>query len=114
VHLDPVDGAGQVVDLLLQLLLHLLDVVGVLELLEAVVEAGIVDLDLLLLLVDEVARLRARHLNARVLAFKCKTKITLSLCILTMPTGEIPESSKDYQKIRPPNEDQCGKQLTNS
>ena len=62
-------GGGQVVDLLLQLLLHLLHVVPVLQVLEVVVEPGVVHLDLLLLLVDEVARLRAGHLNARVLSY---------------------------------------------
>jgi|688.fasta_scaffold521387_1 hypothetical protein len=72
--LDPVDGAGQVVDLLLQLLLHLLDVVPVVQVLEVVVQPRVVNLDLLLLLVNEVARLRAGHLDAGVVSYRAKCK----------------------------------------
>lgn len=68
-YLNSLNIAGDLVDLLLESLLHLPDLVVVLEVLQALLQAGVVDLDLLLLLVDDVAGLGAGHLDTRFVAF---------------------------------------------
>ena len=62
-HLDSVDGRLELVDLLLQRLFDLPDVFHVVENLQLLFEAGVVDDDVRLLLVDDLARLAVGHLR---------------------------------------------------
>ena len=69
-HLDFVDGGLKFVDLLLEGLFDLLDVLGFVQTWQVFVQAGVVDDDVGLLLVDDLTRLAIGNLKEQT----CKTE----------------------------------------
>merc|ERR1719318_416170 len=64
--LDPVDGGGEITDLLLKPFLNLPNIISLVQVLQAAIETTVVNLDLLFLFINDMAGLAGTHLDARI------------------------------------------------